>query len=267
MGKWMGLSALGLALGLTIPTGLDAARLQLISRPVPAEDTVERGRQAFTISCGFCHGIDARGGEGGPDLVRSEMMLKDEGGDLLGPFIRIGRPDQGMPPFQLSDAEVADLAGYVRAQSQAVINRNLYVIQNVATGDRDRGEAYFNGEGGCSGCHSPTGDLAGIANRFDPPRLLNRFLYPGRGGRGGQSQPLPPEATVTLPGGESYSGTLEYIDDFNVAVRDGNGDYRSFERTDAAVEIRNPYQAHIDLLGRYTDEDLHDLITYLVTLR
>lgn len=265
MGKWMGLPALGLILGLTTGNGLDAARLQLISRPVPAEDVVERGRQAFTVSCGFCHGIDARGGEGGPDLVRSEMMLNDEGGDLLGPFIRVGRPDLGMPPFQMSDAEVTDLSGYVRAQSQAVINRNLYVIQNVATGDRDRGQAYFNGEGGCSGCHSPTGDLAGIANRFDPPRLLNRFLYPGRGGRG--AQPLPREATVTLTGGASVSGTLEYIDDFNVAVRDVDGNYRSFPRTNAEVEIRNPYAAHIDLLGRYTDEDLHDLITYLVTLQ
>ena len=199
--------------------------------------------------------------------MRSEMMLNDEGGDLLGPFIRVGRPDRGMPPFQLSDAEVADLAGYVRAQSQAVINRNLYVIQNVATGDRDRGEAYFNGEGGAAAAIRRWETWPALPTGSILPRLLNRFLYPGRGGRGGQSQPLAREATVTLPGGESYSGTLEYIDDFNVAVRDGNGDYRSFERTDAEVEIRNPYQAHIDLLGRYTDEDLHDLITYLVTLR
>ena len=242
----------------------EAARAQLISRPVPPEDVVERGRAAFTVSCGFCHGIDARGGEGGPDLVRSEMMLNDEGGDLLGPFLQVGRPDLGMPPFQLSEAEVAELAGFVRAQSQAVINRRLYVIQNVVTGDAARGRAYFNGEGGCNGCHSPAGDLAGIASRFDPPGLLNRFLYPGRG-RGG-SQPLSRRATVTPAAGPAVSGTLEYLDDFSVAIRDANGDYRSFSRDAAAVEVDDPYAAHVDLLGRYTDDDIHDLITYLVTL-
>ncbi len=251
-------------LTLALDASLEAARSQLISRPVPTEDLVERGRAAFTVSCGFCHGIDARGGEGGPDLVRSEMMLNDEGGDLLGPFLQVGRPDLGMPPFQLSDSEVADLAGFVRAQSQAVINRRLYVIQNVVTGDADRGRAYFNGEGGCGGCHDPAGDLAGVASRFDPPGLLNRFLYPGRG-RGG-ARPLSREATVTPAGGAPVSGTLEYLDDFNVAIRDANGNYRSFSRDAAAVDVDDPYAAHVDLLGRYTDDDIHDLITYLVTL-
>jgi cytochrome c oxidase cbb3-type subunit 3 len=265
VGKWIGTLGLTIVLALTGQTALDAAQPQLIGQPDRSEDLIERGRQAFTVSCGFCHGIDARGGESGPDLVRSEMMLNDEGGDLLGPFLVVGRPDQGMPPQQMSDAQVVEIAAFVRAETRAVIDRQLYVIQNVVTGDAERGRAYFNGDGGCSSCHSPTGDLAGIANRFDPPRLLNRFLYPGRGGRG--SQPLPQRATVTLSNGQSFAGTLEYIDDFTVAVRDATGDYRSFSRTDSEVEINNPYEAHIDLLGRYTDDDLHDLITYLVTFR
>ncbi len=263
MAKWM-----ALAIGLALAAGVGAVDIeaQLISRDVPAPDAVERGRQAFTVSCGFCHGIDARGGEGGPDLVRSAMMLNDEGGDLLGPFLEVGRPDAGMPPFSISDAEVRDLAGFVRAQSQAVINRGLYEIQNVFTGDAERGRAYFNGEGGCSGCHSPAGDLAGVGRRMEGPDLLARMIYPGRGGRGRPAQPRTVE--VVVPGGTAFQGTLEYIDDFTVALRTAEGRYRSFQRTPGVeINVANPYQAHIDLIRRYTDETLHDLVTYLATLQ
>jgi cytochrome c oxidase cbb3-type subunit 3 len=263
VGKWIRLLGLGFVLALTVETGLDAAKSQLPLQTT--DDGAERGRQAFMIACSFCHGSDARGGDGGPDLVRSEMLLNDEGGDLLGPFLQVGSPDQGMPPFQMSDAEVMDLAAFVRSQARAVIDRRLYEIQNVVTGDAERGRAYFNGDGGCSGCHSPTGDLAGIANRFDPPDLLQRFVYPGRGGRG--RPPVIREVTVTLENGQSIEGTLEYIDDFNVGLRNTNGDYRSFSRTDTDVEVRDPLQGHVDLLARYTDDDLHDLITFLVTLQ
>lgn len=263
MKRWTALLAIfGPALAVVVVAGSPAP--QLISRPVPAPDLVDRGRQAFVVSCGFCHGVDARGGEGGPDLVRSELMLADEGGDLLGPLLEVGRPDAGMPAFQLADEAVAELSGFVRAQSQAVINRGLYEIQNVATGDADRGRAYFNGTGGCSGCHSTTGDLAGVGGRYEPPALMERFLYPGRGGRGRPA--LPRTVEVRREDGDTFEGTLAYIDDFVVALTNADG-YRSFSRDDVSVEIMNPYSAHIDLLGRYSDDDIHDLVTYLVTLQ
>ena len=265
MRQWITLASVGIGLAVTLVGPSGATEPQLPGLGTPSDDAVARRRAAFTISCDFCHGIDARGGEDGPDLVRSEMMLSDSGGDVLGPFLQVGRPELGMPPFQMPGDEVRDIAAFVRSEIDGVINRGQYEIQNVLTGDAERGRAYFNGAGGCSGCHSPTGDLAGIANRFDPPGLLNRFLYPGRGSRG--QAPQPREATVTLDGGQTYSGVLEYVDDFYVAVRDADGEYRSFDRADVALEIRNPYQAHIDLLPRYTDDDLHDLITYLVTLQ
>ena len=262
MAKWMAF-AVGVAV---LVAGTRDVQAQLISRDVPSPELVERGRQAFTVSCGFCHGTDARGGEGGPDLVRSEMMLNDEAGNLLGPFLEVGRPDAGMPPVPLTDAEVRDLAGFVRAQSQAVINRGLYEIQNVLTGDAERGRAYFNGDGGCAGCHSATGDLAGIGGRMEGPDLLARMIYPGRGGRGRPAQSR--RIAVVVRGEGTFEGTLEYVDDFTVALRTSDNRYRSFRRTpEVEIDIQNPYQAHIDLIRRYTDEDLHDLVTYLATLR
>lgn len=241
----------------------------LISRDVPDAAAVERGQKLFVGSCGFCHGATARGGENGPDLVRSVVALRDEGGDLIGPIIRNGVPDKGMPALPMTDEQIADIAAFIRAQQQAAINRRAYEIQNVVTGDAARGKEFFNGAGGCSGCHSPQGDLKGIGGKYEPEALQGRFLFPGPQRFGpGSSEPSPPtEVTVTPASGPAVSGTLESLDDFHVALRDGNGYYRSFTRTkNLKVEIRDPLAEHIALLEKYTDADVHDVLAYLVTL-
>ena len=72
----------------------------------PHEDpaAVERGQTLFKSSCGFCHGADATGARA-PDLLRSATLLRDDNGNLLGPFIRNGRPDKGMPSFSTMTAK------------------------------------------------------------------------------------------------------------------------------------------------------------------
>ncbi|MBW8868287.1 MAG: cytochrome c, partial [Acidobacteria bacterium] len=68
---------------------------------------VDRGQQLLSTQCGFCHGANARGGSSGPDLTRSSLVQTDEGGRQLGQFLRVGRPDRGMPAFDLTDAQMA----------------------------------------------------------------------------------------------------------------------------------------------------------------
>jgi len=241
---------------------------QLISRPVPPADAVERGKKQFVIQCAGCHGTDARGEDNGPDLVRSVIVLDDERGSLIGPVLRKGFPNEGMPAFDLSDAQIQDLAAFLRERTQAAINRNAYPLQNLLTGNAKDGEAFFNGAGRCSTCHSATGDLAGLASRFQPAQLQTRFLYP-RGGRGGPNgtQAKPTTATVTLRTGRTVSGTLDFIDDFTVVLRDAEGYYRSFSRDSVKVDIQDPLVAHVQLLKRYTDKNMHDVLAYLVTLK
>ena len=236
---------------------------QLISRPVPPADAVERGQKQFVIQCGSCHGADARGDDNGPDLVRSEIVLDDEQGSLIGPLLHQGRP--GMPAFDLSDAQIQDLAAFLRERTQTAINRNAYPILNVLTGDAKAGQEFFNGAGRCNRCHSPTGDLAGVGGRFRPEQLQTRFLYP-RGGRG-SAPPKPTTATVTPRSGPAVSGTLEFIDDFTVGLRDAEGYYRSFSRDAVKVDIQDPLAAHAQLLKQYTDKNMHDVLAYLVTLK
>lgn len=244
----------------------------LISRDVPDAAAVERGQKLFVARCGFCHGSNANGGESGPDLIRSVLALDDEGGDKIGPVIRSGRPDKGMPSFPLTDDQIKDVAAFLRSRQQAAIDRNTYTIQNIVTGDAKKGQEFFNGAGRCNTCHSPTGDLAGIAAKYDPVALQARFLYPGprrqrRGDEAAQNT-TPTPVTVTLPSGQTITGKLEYLDDFDVALRDASGDYRSFSRgAGVKVDVRDPLAAHEELLKKYTDEQMHNLVAYLVTLK
>jgi cytochrome c oxidase cbb3-type subunit 3 len=227
----------------------------------PAPEAVARGRKQYEQACGFCHGPDATGARA-PDLIRSALVNPDKSGDLLGPLIRSGRPDKGMPPLPLSDAQIADIAVFLHARvTDALRSARVpsdYPEERLLTGNAAAGKAYFNGAGGCAGCHSPAGDLAGIARKFSPINLQARFLYPS-GKR--------PAATVTLSDGAKFEGTLASIDDFDVAIKGADGWYRSWARASVKVEVRYPLTAHRDLLRKYTDADIHNLFAYLETLK
>jgi cytochrome c oxidase cbb3-type subunit 3 len=244
---------------------------------------VERGGKLYVANCGGCHGATGRGGAGAPDLVRSVLVLDDEKGILISPILRNGRPDQGMPKPDLSEPQIADIVAWLHVQTYAAGHRGTYAFLDVVTGDPKKGESYFNTTGTCKSCHSPTGDLKGIASRYDAFALQSRWLQPrggrgggrggGGGGRGGAaSSRSVVTVTVTLPSGQSYSGPLERIDDFNVSMRDSSGEYHSFDRASSGngslkVEVHDPLKAHLDLLGKYTDADIHNVTAYLVTLK
>src|SRR5579871_3129765 len=197
----------------------------------PNPEAASRGQKTFVATCGFCHGTNATGGAQGPNLVRSTMVLHDQGtGKEIGPVIHNGRPDKGMPGFaNLGDDQVHDIAQFLLGRTQAAANRMEYTIQNIVTGDQSAGQAYFQAH--CAACHSPSGDLAHIANRFDPVALEGRFLYPANNPYGMGPPPDPrtqKHVTVTLPSGIRYSGVLVHIDDFGVALRDNASAYRSW---------------------------------------
>jgi mono/diheme cytochrome c family protein len=233
---------------------------------------VERGATAYATHCAGCHGNTGRGNPGAPDLIRSIVVLTDEKGILISPILRNGRPDPGMPKPDLTDQQISDLVAWLHVQTYAAGHRNTYAFQDVVTGDAKKGEAYFNGNGGCNKCHSPAGDLAGIASRYDSMSLQQRWLGPrGAGGRGRVSatERNAITAKVTMPSGEVVSGRLERVDDFSVSLRDESGKYRSFFREGniPKVEITDPLRAHLELLPRYKDSDIHNLTAYLVTLK
>jgi mono/diheme cytochrome c family protein len=231
--------------------------------------TLERGKTTFVSQCAGCHGSNAKGGEGGPDLIRSVAVIDDENGNLIAPIVRGARQAQGMPKFDLPQTQILEIAAFLHEGVRAAAERGTYKILNIVTGNARAGEAYFNGAGKCNTCHSPTGDLKGVGAKYDPINLQSRFLMPG-GGRGNTKRATSPiVVTVTTAPGKTVKGTLERIDDFTVSLTDEAGNYRSFSRNGSVpkVELKDPLQAHYDMLTKYTDADMHNLTAWLVTLR
>ncbi len=148
--------------------------------PAPDPVSAARGEKLFAPNCAFCHGAKANGGDTGPDLIRSALVLHDQKGELIGPVILKGRPDRGMPAFtNLTESDVVDLAAFLHMRIELAANRGLYQVLNVVTGNAKAGQAYFEGAGRCHNCHSPSGDLAHVAAKFSPADLQAQFLYPG----------------------------------------------------------------------------------------
>ncbi len=240
--------------------------------PAPREQ-VARGEQIFRGNCSFCHGSDARGGEAGPNLVRDQVVLRDQRGELITPIVQNGIPAQGMPKFALSATDITDIAAWLH--SQPLSDRGVPSTLDILVGNAKEGEAYFNGAGRCTQCHSATGDLAGIGSRYEPKTIQN-LIVSGGGGRGrrrsagaaGQKVP-PTTVTVTLPSGQTTTGDLDHISAFVVALREPDGAYRSFARHDSIpkVVVTNALQWHIDMLPQWRDSDIHNLTAYLVTLK
>jgi mono/diheme cytochrome c family protein len=239
------------------------------------EAAAQRGRKVYAAECITCHGTHARGGDRGADLIRSEVLLHDRYGSTIGPFLKKGHPTQTTPAAQLTQTQIEDLSHTLHQELFNTL-RPALEIQDVLTGDPKAGAAYFNGAGRCSTCHSPTGDLAHIGSRLDPPAIQQQFLFPGgrvgfrggRGGRGSGTTTKPVTATVYPLSGAPITGTLVHLDDFNVSLRDSGGEYRSFKRTPELKVVKNdPLQAHHELLEQYTDKNIHDIVAYLDTLK
>jgi cytochrome c oxidase cbb3-type subunit III len=233
-------------------------------KPTPEQmAAIERGKSQFKSSCGFCHGEDATGNRA-PDLVRSSILSHDEDGNLLGPVIRNGRVDKGMPAFPtLKDSEVANIVAFLhyrtkQAEHSASVPSD-YPVAKLLTGNSEEGKAYFNGDGGCTACHSVTGDLAHVASKYSPIDLQQHIVYPpGRPRR---------TATVTLKDGSKFEGRVVQDDEFVIGIVADDGWYRSWPRAAVTVEVHDPLQAHRELTSKYTNADLHNLFAYLVTFK
>jgi mono/diheme cytochrome c family protein len=233
---------------------------------------LERGKALYSVHCAFCHGSDVRGGDGGgPNLLRSQLVLSDKKGELIGDVVRDGRPANGMPPLVLTPPQISDIADFIHSFSVGGDDAARNVPVTIVVGNAAAGGAAFQAR--CTGCHSATGDLKGIGARFAIARELQDYwLVPvvGRGRASGPGANLKPvTAIVTLPSGERSEGRLLRIDDFTITIVPADGVPRSFGRRGdfPKVEIVDPVKPHRDLLPRYTDKEIQDITAYLVTLK
>jgi mono/diheme cytochrome c family protein len=196
--------------------------------------------------------------------VRSVLVLHDEKGEEIGPMIKNGRPQAGMPAFGgLSADDVYNISQYLHLQVELTANRGTYGatyagLRSQTSGDAKKGEGYF--QAACAGCHSATGDLAKVGQKYAQAAVMqSRFLWP--------ATPGPAKAKVTTAAGETVAGTLRSMTDFDLSLVDVAGNYHSWPRAAVKVEVEDKLAGHRALLPKYTDADIHDLTAYLETLR
>jgi mono/diheme cytochrome c family protein len=229
--------------------------------PAPIDPVAaDRGKGLYSANCSFCHGNQATGTEQAPSLVRNYLVNQDQKGEVLGPVIKQGRPAAGMPAFaSLGPQEISDIVAYLHLRNSEGRSGGLPETA-LLVGDAKAGEAYFNGAGKCSSCHSTSGDLKGIGSKYTPLPLTIAFLTP--------TTKKPIEVKVTLPSGRAVSGKLKYIDEFVVSLDDSSGEYHSWSReTVKSVDVMDPLAPHRAMLIKYTDPDIRNMLAYLVTIK
>ena len=259
---------------------------QIPRTPVVDQAAQDRGRALWASHCIDCHGSQARGSDTGPNIIRTKTVNYDRSaeraGSVLGPFLKAGHPTQSKKPSaSFTDEEVVALANFLRQRVNDTMRGSpLFTVGDIVVGDAKAGETYFNGEGGCAACHNAsTRSLAGVAARIpEPVDLQQRMLFPMAAGRGGRGRgrgapgaaPDPNAITVTIApaSGPALSGTLVEESDFYITLRESDGTIRAVRRSPGMKVTRtNPLQAHIDLLDKVSDKQIHDLVAYLETLK
>jgi cytochrome c oxidase cbb3-type subunit 3 len=267
------------------PAGQAPATFPAQQRAVGDPALVERGNSIYGVYCRSCHGPDLRGGDlGGPNLLRSQLVLNDVAGESIGKVIREGRVPQGggapMPPVPMTDADVTAVATFIHsvlrtAQPQGAPPRGEAVELNLLVGNARAGQRYFSRQ--CASCHSATGDLAGIASRHASIENLQNNWVAGRrlaagfgGPPAGTSERAVVRVSVKFADGRSEGGVLRRLDDFVVSFTGEDGRYRSYTRRSSGiveVKVDDPLARHRELWTILTDKDMHDVTAYLATLK
>jgi cytochrome c oxidase cbb3-type subunit III len=223
----------------------------------PDEAAAARGEPLFKQNCAFCHGQTARGATG-PSLITSDLVLSDDHGERLSPFLKKGSPEKGMPAFAtMSDQQLRDISEFLHLQVEDVANRGTYKVLNILVGNAAKGKAYV--ESHCMSCHS-TESFSHIAIKYRSPEELQRYwIWPAR----------KPNITANVKTSDgTISGRVTQMSDFRITMVDGSGKSQSFDRgSGVEVQVNDPLAAHQDIVMTLTNEDMHNVTAYLETLK
>lgn len=244
------------------------------------QDAVARGTTGYNTTCGYCHGDRAKGGNAGSDLITSDVSLHDEDGVGLAAYLK-GDVHQKAAKLDLTQAQVYDIASYIHSRIiySATTRGEVQPEEVLKAGNAQAGQTYFNGAGGCAKCHSPTGDFKTIGSKYDAASLQDKIVNPRSGGRGGGGRgaggaAAPPDpnaitATVTTRDGKTVTGIPMRVTDFDVTLRFPDGSTQTWTRDNGIpkVERHDPLQAHVDIMTKLKDSDMHNLTAYLATLK
>jgi putative heme-binding domain-containing protein len=173
-------------------------------------------------------------------------------------LIRDGVPGAGMPPQQISDEQVWQVAAYL----QSLVRPGM---QAPVAGDARRGEGIFD-SASCRSCHMIEGmggflgpDLSDAALRLTADEMRRAVVDPSAEARDGFRA-----LTLVTSRGERVTGLLRNESNFSIQVQRRDGSYFSASR-DAlpAMEFEPASLMPSDYSRCLSPEELQDLLAYL----
>lgn len=242
---------------MTASQRAEATRKFLGLGAVPDKAAAALGAPLFVQNCAFCHGQTARGATA-PSLITSDLVLQDDHGEHLMPFLKRGIPEKGMPAFaSMSDQQLTEIAEFLHLQVEDVANRGAYQVLNILVGNAAKGKAYVEGQ--CLSCHTAE-TFAHIASKYHSPEQLQRnWIWPARDAN--------ITANVKMSSG-TISGRVTQVSDFRIMLVDRSGETRTIDRSPGVdVQISDPLAAHQKMLMTLANDDMHNVTAYLETLK
>ena len=216
-------------------------------------------------------------GHTGPDLTRSLYVLTDEDGKVLGDFLKVGRAGgwNAGRSRHCPQPQLVDLAAFLRMRAAEGSGRPAMNPADIVVGDAAAGQSVLQRRRRLQQVSFAGRRSQGRRRQVQPGRPAGPDDQSARRDRWPARRPASPSCSVqvkvTLAPGRVISGTLVSVDDFFVTLIDTAGDRRTIERPIGSdfpkVEINDPLEAHRQLMLKYTDEAMHNLVAYLVTLK
>jgi putative heme-binding domain-containing protein len=226
----------------------------------PAQTKADLGivSARFNNSCAVCHGMNGRGGRGGPDLVSGKWKHGGKDADLAR-VISQGVPGTEMPAFSIrhTPEQISALVAYIR--SLASPSDAIEISGNV-----DKGRQIFWGKGGCSSCHMVTGrggvlgpDLTDVGSQRSLATLKESIVSPSATIASGF------KGVLVTKNGRTVKGVRKDEDNFTVQVFDGERHF-SFQKSEATrvEQMKESLMPPSSL----TAAEVNDVVVYLGTL-
>ena len=235
------------------------AAAQTQGRQYRSED-IRAGAKLYGAQCALCHGQNGDG-IAGVNLPRQQFRRASSDEDIRN-TIGTGVAAAGMPAFRLMAPELDGLIAYIRSGFDQT--GTGFTLGNAA-----RGQALFEGKGGCLSCHRVHGkgalaapDLSDIGLAKPPGAIQRSLLEPSSA-----MQPINRTVRIVLGNGRTIEGRRVNEDTHTVQLIGSDGALHSLEKS----AIRRMETAARSDMPSYADtlsgEERADLLAYLVSLK
>jgi cytochrome c oxidase cbb3-type subunit III len=228
--------------------------------PTNARPETNAGRQLFESVCAGCHGLDARGGERGPNIATRPQIAQLSDAALLD-ILRGGRPAAGMPPFDtLGATNLKELVAYLRVlQGQGAVA--------ALPGDPRNGKTLFFGKARCSECHTMQGsggflgrDLSAYGVTPSPSEIRSGILHPDPANKANQT------AVISMRDSQNFTGVIRNEDNFSIQLQSPDGTFHFLARSAIAKIAFLPQPIMpTDYATTLKTAELDDLVSFIIS--